>query len=121
MEDGFLYQLALAVQLQCADFLRCLEIVASGGKRGPLYTIRWHHIVADRAEIDDTHRPFRGVFCSHHEKWKKQFGEIEVPCKVNPYLILFKDNVDFCKASIPKTLVPNCISYPWLVSLSIIA
>jgi hypothetical protein len=80
----FLYQLALAVQLQCADFLPQCKIVISGAKRAPLYTVWWHHIVADGADVDDAHRSLGRVLCSHREKWKEQFGEIKMPCKVNP-------------------------------------
>ena len=82
-EDGFLYQLALAVQLQCANSLRHCDKVTSGIKRGPSYTLRWHHIVADRADIDDPHRAFRSSLCSRREEWEEQFGEIKVACKVN--------------------------------------
>ena len=86
LEGAFHYQLALTVQLQCANFLPHGKIVISGTKRGPLYTPRWHNLVADGAEIDDAHRPFRRVLCGRREKWKKQFGEIKVACKVNPSL-----------------------------------
>lgn len=74
------YQLALTIQLERANLLGQREKVVSGFERGPPYALWRPHLVAEGADVDDAHRPGRGVLGGRRENGKEQLGEIKVAC-----------------------------------------